>query len=201
MALDTSTQLLTLEQGRNFLSIKGNKSDADIEDAIESVTDQVENYLGRTLKTATYTNELYSGSGRDRLHLNQWPVTTLTTVEFRQSFSETSISWKAQTFTINNNVFIEPRGLRQIMFLDRIFPGGRLNVRVTYIAGYTALPSDILEAAKEALLDLWKVRDKKLAGVTSASLQGQSASFEFPPKSGLPKRVEQLLNSYRRIDL
>jgi hypothetical protein len=93
---------------------------------INEASQFIENYCGRKFKKQIYT-EKYSGSGKQHLGLNQWPVTEVTAVTIGGTV-QTSEEYEA----------ILDSG---ILFCEYGWSAGNRNITVQYEAGYV-LPKD-----------------------------------------------------------
>lgn len=107
---------------------------------INQATTAIEYYCGRRFASTTYTNVVYSATQTDELILRQRPVTSVTSFEIRDSGLNVD-SWE----TIDTELYFidEAAGILKLMFNAR----GRWDrYRVTYVAGYNTIPSDLGEA-------------------------------------------------------
>lgn len=187
MAL-ASDALLTLEEALEFLDVSEPSKYPEVEDAIEAATDWIEGELQRKqLKTGAISNELHSGGGTSWLWLREWPVTAVSKVEFLVGLD----TWEDQSRT-----YLVIDALEQaVHFRDRVFPKATLNVRVSYTAGYAALPAKLKQAAKELTLEVWRQAERQTSGIASTSFAGQTVVYTDQP---MPKATVSKLATFRR---
>lgn len=182
--------LLTLQDAKDHLSVDGNEFDAVIESLVESATllcEGADPGCDRPLASRSFT-EVYDGYGCLSLHLRQFPVTAITTVEFWNGSD-----WDPQT---TSTPYVVQPVKDTIAYRDLVFPWGIQNVRVTYTAGLSSIPKALKDACRIALKALWDVRDKQNAGIASQSFPGgQTVVYDT---SALPEAFGVLLAPYRR---
>lgn len=144
---------------------------ANLELAINAVSQAVEDYLGRVLRQVTYTHEVYDGPGCRELVLRQWPATDLTALEYRLDRTQ----WQAYE---TDEYVIDAASQRIVVLYERRFPDEPMSVRATYKGGYVAgtTPDSILQAGRQLLTRFWRER-KQTAGVQSLAMDGQTTTF------------------------
>lgn len=71
--------LTSLSNLKSWLGITASTDDAVLEKAIDRATARIESYVGRLIKSRSYS-EWRSGAGVDTIRLNQWPVSQITNV-------------------------------------------------------------------------------------------------------------------------
>lgn len=120
----------TLERAKIFLGIAGDSKDSLITMLINQSTGIIERYTKRTLKEATYTDEVYVGNGQSKLVLRQFPVSALSAVKEAQNAVDSAPSFttlNSSTYRFTDDGIIER--------LDAIFLEG-YQYKLTYTAGY-----------------------------------------------------------------
>lgn len=171
---------------------------------IDVVTEYIENVVGRRIKKATYTNEVYDGDGSEVLQLKNYPVVSVSSVEVRAS-SENEDSWDSidsKDYYVNlDSGIIEGMGGYK-------FVKGRKMYRVTYIAGYdfdnvNTFLSDTeggdLEYAAWKLAGSAYNQRKSSQNVVSESLGDYSVSFRKTQMED--EEVGSILEKYGSIDV
>lgn len=193
MSLDANA-LITLQDAKEHLTIVGAESDPVIEGLINTASALCEDFTGRALKSAERT-EVYDGTAGTELTLRQYPITEVATVEFLTSGPPDA--WTEQDLSAYGLYVVQPVE-DTIGFRTLAFPYWRQNVRVTYTAGYVAVPSKLKEACRQIVLSIWKQRDKQAAGVSSMSVPGgQTVTYTT---EDIPKQAKTLLAEYVRWD-
>ncbi len=127
---------------------------------INQASQQIENYCGRVFRVLDYTEE-YTGSNIDQLVLNQRPLNSVTTLEYRATTLNTD-NW----YTINNTYYHtdDKAGILRLLF-DAVGRWDRW--RVTYNAGYSTIPSDLAEACASLACYYYQNR----SGVTQVQME------------------------------
>jgi hypothetical protein len=163
----------------------------------------VESFIDRKILTRSYSEERYNGTGLAQLRLRQYPVTSVTSVDFLQSVTTAGITWESKDITnlialdtVQDN---EARGT--LYWYDTGFPVGILNVRVTYVAGYATVPHNIQLAVRGLLAWYRKQQDRHTAGLGSRSYAGQSEVMGVLAmmNMAMPGDVVALLEPFKRM--
>ncbi len=172
---------------------------------INGVTDFIENYCGsRRFLSTTYTNEIHdSVRGRSQFFTN-FPVTTLTTVEYR-SGTPSNPTWN--TFNADGYLLYGKEGyVKFYATLPEVMQG----LRYTYIAGYLidfahetditkhTLPFDLTMVATDLVCKAYNL--KQAQGLESMSTEGQTVVFGNLAKK-LDDNHELILGNYQTLRL
>ena len=129
---------------KESLGITGTSQDNLIRRKINQATDMIESYCGKTndqhFAQTTYTSEEYDGTATNQLILKNRPVISLSNFSERNT-TENSNDW---TTIETTDYFVDlTAGVIDCRF-------GILNYwnlyKVTYIAGFATIPSDLAEA-------------------------------------------------------
>ena len=123
--------LSTTSRFKTYAGVSGTTDDTLIENLIDIVTEFIENYVGRRFQQTTYTDEQYDGTGTDKLILKNYPISTFTRLQERQSISNED-TWATidseDYFVDTDNGIITAQAFRFI-------PNTKF-YRVTYVAGF-----------------------------------------------------------------
>lgn len=137
--------LTTVADVKESLGISGNSQDNLIIRNINRATMAIESYcnlnLNHHFKEATYTDEVYDGTGTDQVVLRMRPVSSVAAFEYRQSPLNEG-DWdsvESELFFLDGQA-----GTLDGLFRQR---GNYSELRVTYTAGYSPIPADLAEAA------------------------------------------------------
>lgn len=130
-----SYALTTKERIKDRLQITSTAFDTVLDRLIVSVSERIERMCNRHFVQATYTNELYDGSGlyggrRGVIILKNAPIASIASVEYQGGLNSapTWTAYRVDDYDVDTD-------------LGAIFGGferGRRNIRVTYTAGYAA---------------------------------------------------------------
>jgi hypothetical protein len=194
-----SNGLTTVARLKTFAGINDNSQDTLIERLINAVTEFVEQYTSRSFLLTNYSNELYDGSGTDKLVLKQAPISAVT-LSRRDSASNLS------NFSVieAENYFIKSTSgiLQSIGFEFIRLP---LHYRVSYTAGYDYDQSTkTLESVGLGDLEyaVWKLiqgaiyNRKDNPTVQSETIGNYSVTFR--KEAQMNAEIKTILDSYLR---
>lgn len=185
--------ILTMDEAKEFLGIVGASEDVLVESLVMASTLRCETETARKLVSRTYTDEKYNGTGNASLRLRQYPVTAVSA--WNLLTTDAPEAWTPQSLTTYPVVVAEPVK-DTIVSRNTAFAWGVMNHQLTYTAGLTSIPEDLKTACRLILMDLWKQKDKVLAGVASQSFNGQSVTYR---NDEIPVAAASLLMPYRRL--
>jgi hypothetical protein len=137
--VDPLTGALTTIARVNGLPGIGTYTNDQISAAINAATAAINNYCNRVLTSATYTGEIYDGNDRDYLYLRQYPITAVA-----------SITLDDTALTVTTDYEIDT----QALYREDYWTAGRRNIVVTYTAGYTTIPEDLVMAVTHIVADM-----------------------------------------------
>ena len=145
------------------------------------------NYTGRILAQQTFT-ETYDGDGADILFLNNYPVTSVTTVhqDSDRAFGSDTLVPATDYLTYADNRKLVGTGTRWFKDVQTI--------KVVYVAGYEigSIPEDLVNAVT-MLVDFWgKEYDAHRFGVSSTGTDTNRLTYE----KNIPKEIKEMLNPY-----
>lgn len=155
---------------------------------IDSISDQIERITNRKFNDATYT-EKYDGNGQDFLMLNQYPVISLTSVNYVNPLDDATTELSVDDITINNET-------GELYYPFR-FAKGRYNVSVVYTAGYTSVPDALKLTVCEMVYDAAST-SSKLSGLTREKL----GDYEYEISVGTVVSAEHIgkLSTFIKYD-
>lgn len=198
-----SRALTNLNRIKTRLGIETSGFDTLLERMIMSITDELESRANRKFATATYTNEVYTihNHGTDMLSLNNTPVTTLTSVQYRAGTPATP-TWTS--FTANEFELVSD-GKSGLVRIYGGVPYGTNAIRATYVAGYKidfenptdttkhTLPFDLTDLAERLVTKRFKKREHE--GKTNESFEGGQVTWE----ALLTAEDREILARYSRL--
>jgi uncharacterized phiE125 gp8 family phage protein len=186
MAVDANVALISLSDARAWLKITA--VDATVDAALESLINQISvaitNYVGRKFLQASYT-EYYDGDGRDRVILNNFPVSALTSLH-----DDPDRQFGASTLIDTTNIILDSAaGIVRVYRGKPSFLYGVANIKAVYTAGYTLanIPHDIQLAARLTVADYYQSRyvnkryRQTAETIADRTIQYQDAAF--PPEA------------------
>lgn len=172
--LDTAVALCTLEEVKNYLSLKRAGADEQLVTLINAVsTDCQRRYCLRNFLDTDYTDEKYDGHGDAFLHLKNYPVTALDSITPFKN---------ATALTVVDDEFEFNAETGEVHLLGgRYFPKSYREILVTYSAGYAdtdAIPADLKLSILQAVAHRFEEFDKKTFSVTRQD-KGEAGSAEY----------------------
>lgn len=189
--------LITLAYFKEVMGITTTSNDTVYEHLINAAADWLERYTGRKLKLATYTDEVYDGSGTNTLNLKQYPVTTLTRIQRRSGYG-TSADWTS----LSGDTYEIDKVDGQVIIAGN-FSNRDYVYRVTYTAGYSdadgalyPIPEDLkLALAQMVYLGFGnRVRDRT---ITSESLKNYKVTYSSEALSSESRSIFSNYKVYR----
>lgn len=179
--------LTTLADVKNWLGLPTSigPDDAAILALVTSVSVWVQNWIGRQIGAATYTETLH-GNGKGRIIFSNYPVISVTSLMIGTRAQVVRSQIGAAGYYFGDDSLYLDGGL--------VFDKGLGNVTVVYVAGYASVPQDLAQATKQ--LVALRYREKNRIGELSKSIQGETVTFDAKE---LPNDVKSVLSSYKRI--
>lgn len=153
---------------KTYRGISGTGLDAALAVIHPAVEEMLARHTGRTFEETTHTDEEYDGDGSQILHLKSWPVTTLTSVKYRDSggtstaLASSSYRLKSDRGRVTRLPFAHPSRFTSDSYGSvydsgwgayPCFTEGYGNYLVTYTAGYAEgeFPVELLHAIYQAI--------------------------------------------------
>lgn len=182
--------LTTLAAAKDFLEIPtaDTSQDAKVERFINAASSAIENYCSRKFKSQTFT-EYHDGRQSNSILLQQYPATkpTVVAIDGTWAFDSTS-ELNSNDYDVLENGWLTLR--------SSVFPRGNRNIKVTYVAGYSTIPSDVSEACLMLVEYFYMHRNDRRSGVKSKSKNGENISY----METIPANITMLLSPYIRTD-
>lgn len=196
-----STSLITVAEYLRFL---GEPSDitserrGQLEQAIDWASDQVEDYVGRTLISGSSATEIFDGLGEPHPELLHDRYTTTNAPLITSPSPKLYVRSSSQTWSaIAQTKYTYDATDGEIWFTDAgYFISGRKNYRVVYDYGY-ASTSTIPKALKRAtalLVKLGETQSSSIGVVSTASADGKNKTYS----STMPPSITDILDVYVR---
>ena len=193
--------LTTLNDYKAAEGINSPKDDARLNFLIPSVSELVKTYCANSFV------DYYSSNKVDTLNidwdtyiiqLTESPVNTIVSVEERNSYGDAYV-----TLTTGNYEYFLDSATDSIMrttsgSVYRNWRRGPGAVRVTYKAGYAALPSDLRLAVFDLITYYLKDEHKERRSIAGASIQNQSSSSQRN-NVAFPDHIKRVLDLYKNF--
>ena len=197
--------LVTLQQYKDFAGLQGVKTDARINIIIPQVTQIVKTYCGTSLIDyySSAKTEYFNIVDRitTRIMLDEGPIVTVTSVQERESQSDTYITLITENSDSSGKYeyIIDSTTdsiIRTTSTGTKNFRIGHKAVKVVYTAGYSVTPADL----KLAIFDLIKyyLKDERKARmqIAGAMVENQ-VSTSLVNNIGFPDHIKRILDFYK----
>ena len=194
---------------RTYLNFTSTNQDTLIEELIEQVSDDIQNYCDRKFPNYATNVVEYPKGGGPYLHLKYFPIAAITDIRY----DEDRIFGSDSIVSSDDYVWDEELKNQGLVFKDVEFginlrsgvtpnwPHRPDVIKVTYQGGYSLsagvieVPSDLKKATIMQVAYLMDRR--KSLGVSSAS--GADGSLNFGSIYGFLPQVQRVVENYRRI--
>lgn len=189
------SDIITTAEAKTYLGVSVADDDAVIAAFILAAQEAMENFCSRNLVSTSVTEQL-DGNGRQKLFLRE-PAQSVTSayIDANRAFgSETAVSASDMYLNVGRDA-----AGRIVDYLDNIWTLGQKNIRITYLAGYTAatMPKDIVQACRVQVARMyseWQRAKKGKDHLANESVDGWSQ--QWLEKEGLDPAAAKLLEAY-----
>ncbi len=190
-----------LSEAESLAAVNASATTATLTNLVTAVSQQLDKLCGPVV-VRTITSELHDG-GRPTILLRNLPVSSITTVTEYDGTTATTLTAETNaTKTTSNYLHLGTVGalssgriVRRSNNDDYVFPAGRRNVEVTYVAGRAATTSAVdakfKQAAAMMLRNVW-VSEQASGSETFGAFTDQAPNPLLGP--GLLNKVAALLD-------
>ncbi|MEC4590561.1 phage head-tail connector protein [Nitrospirillum amazonense] len=185
-----ATDLLSLDQAKEWLSITDSSTDDLLAAAITRASAAVTSYIGRPLLVGAYRETIEVPALAKEVALARWPVTALTAV---------TIGGDALDVDADVRMDGDTGTLCRLDTTGRSRPwywGCRAVLVVTYDAGFTEAPADAQDATLQLITAAWSARGRD-PGLRSIGIGDISLSYVAATAQPSVDTVAHLLDAYR----
>lgn len=193
--------LTTLDQFKDYLGLTSTSEDAQLHGILDSVETAIENFCRRKFKSASYT-EYHDGHGLQKLFLEHRPLTAITGVWVDDDgyYGNGSDPFPSSDEWTSGTDFVPKRtdqseknasaliALRSAGNANGYWPVGDGNIKVTYTAGYTAIPEDLILAIHSLASVVRNSAEKGIAGAFKSETQGR---YSYELLTGVEAAADQ----------
>lgn len=181
--------LVTLAEYKAYVGITTPTKDAAIELIITKASQLVKTYCRRSFLDYVSTNKVEVFTGGNFLLLSEFPVLSVTSVEYSSDYGKTyTVLTEFVDYVLNSQ-----DGTIAPINADGQFYATLNGYKVTYKAGFTSLPEDL----KLATLDLVTYYLKGDFSVKSSRDAGSNTvQIEYITKNTLPSHISRVLDLY-----
>lgn len=204
MALNQNA-IVTLAETKTQLGVEDSSLDATIETWINETSSIIEEYCQRKFVVQSISNEIHDGDGGNILYPRYFPIVQLSTedspdetqklkaLQYRDSPDS---SWTDIETNINH-IFLDTNK-PYIELYDATFYLGKQNIKISYKAGYSTVPSEVKKVALE-MVQIW-YNEHKGGGDTlgkQGSTQSQAGGNFNVTWNDVHQRWGKILDKYR----
>lgn len=173
--VDTAGSVQTFGTGTLY-----NIKTRSLSDALAAETMHIEEMTGLPMSGAASISETHDGSGNEMCMLNRKPIVSLTSIQIL-SVPQTVFSIPVSSIYVENDtgiLRIKSVNFDTYTYLTPIFPKGRKNILVTYLAGYDTPPADVARAlVMLAGCYALSAEAGRTGGGTSLTVEGYSKTY------------------------
>ena len=182
-----ANDLVTKSEYKTYMGITSVNSDTEIDFLIPKVSDLVKSYCRRTF--VDYVADIkieYFDGGFKQFLLKETPIVTIASVAYSTDYGKTYTNlvkytdWVIQGDSIRS---LNPSGFAELIN----------GYKVSYFAGYEALPGDL----KLAVLDLIEYYSRNNGAVhSSRDLNPNTTQINYVASTNLPATIKRVLDQY-----
>ena len=121
--------------------------------------------MTRDILSATYVETL-DGNAGDRVVLKQYPITAVSSVVVDGYQLPVSTAYNIPGYQFDDI---------GVYLIGYLFTRARRNVQISYVAGYTSVPTDLEQAVLDICAQRYRERDR--IGLVSKGLAGETTTF------------------------
>lgn len=199
--------LTTVARYKSFAEITGNTKNTQIQMAIIGASAFVERYCNRKFKRQAFSNELYDGSGSEKMVLKNAPVISGQTFTLQRRSSDNFNQGDWETLDADAYIVKYEEG---IIVLPNTFIKGVSNYRVSYTAGYYLPSNASYQDGTDDNLDLpfeievsvfmlvnYIMNRKKAQGIQSQRVRDVQITYMKAMEAD--PEIKQMLGLYKRF--
>ena len=192
--------LITLQDYKTAQGITQPKDDARLNVLIPSVSQLIKTYCGNSLVDYYSTNKTETFDINWSTHvvqLTETPVNAIVSVQERDDYGSayTTLTTGAYEYSLDSNT---DSILRTNSAGYQNWPQGVGSVKITYTAGYSAVPADLKLAVLDLVTYYLKDEHKLRQSIAGASLQNQGSSTQTN-SVGFPDHIKRVLDLYKNF--
>jgi hypothetical protein len=186
--------LVSLDDYKIYKKKTKTEDDEVINQLITSVSTAVKMYCGHSFIDyyAVDKVEIFNiDINQHAILLNEWPVNTVSQVEYRDSYLDSYTILDASEYYVDKNI-------DTLFKHSGYWPEGYASVKVTYRAGYTATPGDIKIACLDLISHYLKEEYKERKTIGQVSIDNSQSNMGSN-MSKWPSHVSRVLDMYKNV--
>lgn len=164
-------------------------SDAVLARLVTAVSSFIVEDTDRSFGAVLTVNEIRNGNGQSELFLAEAPIVSITSLTVNTTpIAAQAADGKPGYFIVTPSV---------LALYGYTFSRGKRNVRITYTAGYAAVPAEVAQACIEIVIAAYR-RCTRGPEITSENVPASGANFSFSQKDVSPWAAT-VLDKYRKV--
>jgi hypothetical protein len=182
--------LITLADYKLYKKLTKTDSDEELGAIIASVSSLVKTYCGHSFIDYYTTPKVETFNVKQSQHallLNEWPVNTVSLVQYRDEYNESYQTLAAAEYYVDTSI-------DTIFLHSGYWPEGFGAVKITYTAGYSATPEDVKIASLDLVHHYYKEEYKERKSIGTATIDTGLSKLG---NSKWPGHVIRVLDLYR----
>jgi hypothetical protein len=182
--------LTSLAKLKDYLEIAvlDTTQDTRLERLIDASSQMIETYCSRSFVSQSRV-EYHDGRNANTLMLREYPASKPTKVCIDGGWTfVTSTELATSDYDVVDGSYL--------VLKSGFFPKGTRNVQVTYIAGYSTIPSDLEEACLMLAEWLYMHRNDRRSGITQKTKERETITYS----KTIPLHITTMLTPYMRLD-
>ena len=189
-----TTRFVEVDAMKVRLRVTHSNDDDYIDSLVQAQTAFAQNWIGRTVISATFSETHDIESRQIAVFLKEYPIISIAGC----TSHSTAMVEDTDYYAYYNTGILKKAPVDAISVLDYIkdyWYEGLSEFSITYVAGYATIPIDIKEGViKMVQREYWDSG----AGDVKIRRQGTDHIERFPMKDGVPENVYALWHPYRR---
>jgi hypothetical protein len=202
---------MSLVSDEDILGFFNMEVDGEEVSLITSLRDAAEqwvtDYTHRVFPVTSYVDELYDGNDDHYLVLKQYPIISIDDtigVQFQSQqfivptdgiYGDVLSGETLQLDSTNTSIIHLKKDYGMIYYVNK-WPHGIDNITISYTAGYTDVPNDVLLAIKLWVKFLYQKVNEESIGLKDWSVGDVRQNYEI---NDMPKEVSMILGHYKKI--
>jgi uncharacterized phiE125 gp8 family phage protein len=182
--------LTTYAKAKAYMKLEDDADQSLIGVLITAVSKIIEEYIGHTIASTVYTDEVYDGNDAcgSELYIKNTPVITLTAIKLYDPFTGVAI----YTYTVNDDYILDSGGHKIIMWCG--WEKGRNNYKITYTGGYATVPTSVEMACNMFVSWLFsRIGNENKDTWTAGTYDEKQVALKY----AMPEEIRVILDPYR----
>lgn len=174
------------------INLTNTSEDSILQLFIDVADEVISEYTGIIVPVSSRVGVLYDGTGLPDLYIEA-PVVNLTSLEIADTRKEVLTNGTLLT----SDDYVITWGIGKISLVNKVFPKGLQNIRISYDTGYASTPNPIKQVALELAAKSYKDHRQGRFGLTGKAISSQASVRDEFVKTYMTPSTKALLDLYR----